>query len=188
MADAMTCAKSPDETMKQFNLRLREACSNKNNPVTNVSIIVTHGEPVVTLFSEVHEVTEEDVKEAADEGEDPLTLGELIPDNEPLIAQVVKVSCASPEEAIKTQRRLETLYERADGGVIELLHATGSRFGFVPLPGAKDPKDPREQVYVEEPVTYVLISYEVGDDDDEQDDSKGEADMETAVRTPVGRS
>lgn len=164
MADAMSLCKLPNETMGAFNQRLRAACGEDSNPVTGVMLLVIDGEPLVTLFSELKEASDKDVADAKAAGDTELRVGDDIPESEPLVAQVVRVSAADDKEATKSQQRLEVLYERADGGVVELLNASGKR-------GMTD-------------VTYILVSY-LADDGEDEDEDDGEGEMENGVRTPV---
>ncbi len=184
MADAMTLAKTPKEPIKAFNRRLRSACSDEGNPVTSVDITVVDGEPVVTLFSEMVEATEEDVADAKTAGEE-LKIDELIPDGDPVVAQVVMLSCATEEAATKTQEYTEKVYERADGGVRDIKYATGSRFGFVDDPNDREKeKERRRQVYIQEQCQFMLVSYLA--DFDESDDKPGdEQAMEAGLRAPA---
>lgn len=150
MADAMTLAKVPSEKISLFNKRLIEACNIQ--PVTDVSLIVVHGQPVVTLFSEMVEADQEDVDEAKEDDEE-IELGELIPSEAPLIVQVCMLDCSSDEATGLTQQHTERLYQRAKGGVTKTLHATGSIFGFVEAP-APDKK----AYYCEQTISYMLVA------------------------------
>ncbi len=170
MADAMTLAKAPTETISAYNKRLREACGTQ--PVTEVSISVVDGQPFVTLFCEMVEADEEDVAEALALGE-TIALKEMIPEEDPLIAQVSRVDCTSDESARKTQAHTERLFERADGGVVKLLNATGPIYGWLESPDKK-------QHYCQQSVNYVLVAY-LADSDGENDgeeDAKMERDLQ----------
>ncbi len=172
MADGMTLLKAPTENISAFNKRLKDACGIK--PVTEVSLFVIDGEPLVTLFSELVEANEEDVAEAKEGGE-TLELGELIPEEAPMIAQVTRVECLNDDLALKSQQRTERLFERADGGVQKLLCASGT----VPI-WVTSPEKKTEHL-VQQNVHYVLVAY-LADGDDDGDGSKGDAKMERDLR------
>ncbi len=157
MADALTIPKCPSEKVGDFNKRLKETCTMQ--PVTDASIVIVHGQPVITLFSEMVEADQEDVDAAAEDGEE-LKLGELIPSEDPLIVQVCSLDCSSDESAGKTQQYAERLFQRADGAVSKTLHATGRIFGFVE---ATDKK----QHYCEQEISYMLVAYFAGVAEDE---------------------
>lgn len=163
MADAVSLARSPDEKISAFNKRLLEAC--QQSPVTDVQLIVVDGQPVVTLFSEVVEATEEDVEEAKADGDTDIKVGDTIPENPPISVQVARVACATPEAATKTHSHLETLYQRANGEVVKQIHATGSRFGFSETP------DKKGTVWVEQVDTYVAVAYLNADAEDQEDEA-----------------
>lgn len=162
MADAMTLSKLPGEKSGQFNKRLLDACNDQ--PVTSAQLLVVDGEPVVTLFSETIEATDEHVKEGeADER------GEMIPAGDPIIVQVTRASCETDKDAALTQQRMETLYNRADGAVVEILDAVGFRAGWVEDKSGKSH-------WVQIPVTYLLVSYIAGDEDEDEDAAGEQAD------------
>jgi hypothetical protein len=158
MADAITLIKAPVEKMQDFNIRLKQSC--ESQPVTDVSIVVIDGEPAVTLFSEVVEATQEDVDEAKEDGQE-IKLGEMIPEQAPMMAQVTRVSAVDAQAAAKSQDRMERLYERAGGSVIKQLHAEGSRAGFMVIPDSK----PEQKAWVTAPEHYMLVAYLPADEE-----------------------
>lgn len=149
MAEAMTLPKVPSESISDYNKRLAFACNEQ--PVTDVSIIVVHGQPVVTIFCEMVEADQEDVDEAKEDGEE-IALGTLIPSEPPLVVQVCAIDCSTVEAAVLSQKYMDRLYQRAAGGVTKTLNATGSIFGFVDTPDKKS-------IYCEQLVTYLLVAY-----------------------------
>ncbi len=165
MADAMTLPKVPNETISEFNKRLVKAC--QVQPVTDAGLVVIHGQPVVTLFSEMVDADQKDVDEAKEDGEE-IELGEPIPSEAPLVVQVCQLDCSTDDAAAKTQAYTERLYERAEGGVTKTLHASGSIFGFVEGPDKKS-------FYCEQPISYMAVAYFA--DQDEEDEGKADAQM-----------
>ena len=173
MADAFTLVKNPSETLGAFNKRLRKACGPDMPAVTEMSVCVVDGQPVVTLFSEMIEIEQADIDEAKEAGEDPLpVLGEVVPEEEPIIVQVSKLNCTTDEEAMASQKFLDVLYQRADGNVTKQLQASGPIFGFLKGP------DKATDVYCQQVVTYAFVSYlrDVGDEGAPQDAKSAKAD------------
>ena len=172
MADAMSLAKLPSEKLSAFNKRLKQACDDQ--PVTGAQILVIDGQPVGTIFSEIVEAEQEDVDEGVAE-----KVGEEIPAKPPVIVQVARARCDTDEGAVKTQEHLETLFSRANGEVVEILHGQGSVSGWVEGPDKK-------QAYVSTPVTFLLVSY-IQDEDDAADGDDGEAEqnLESRLRRPA---
>lgn len=166
MADAMTIIKCPSEEIGAFNKRLLANC--QSQPVTEVSLHVVHGQPVVTLFSEMVEADEEDVEEAKEAGE-TLTLGELIPAEPPLLAQICLLRGDTDEFSGKTQKFTERLFIRADGDVVKVLHGEGSIFGFIE--GAD-----KKPFYAEQRVNYMLVAY-LADSGEERDEGAADQQM-----------
>lgn len=122
MADGISLVKAPEEQVSAFNQRLLSACG--DFPITSVQLVVIDGQPMVTLFSESVEADEEDVEEAKEAGEE-ISVGDLIPTEDPVVVQVTQVRADSLDAAKKAQDRMETLYKRANGGVTSVLHASG---------------------------------------------------------------
>jgi hypothetical protein len=173
MADARTLAKLTTEAMHQFNKRLKLAC--EEAAVTEVSLHAIDGEPVVTLFSEMVVATDEDVKEAREDGDTELKEGDLIPEEEPVTVQVGKVSCVNDDEATSTQKRFETIYGRAQGGVVKVLKDTCVR---------------TEEVLIEAKKHYLPVSYtffavvSLIEPPPESDEAEADTRMESALRSP----
>ncbi len=169
MADAVTVAKCPSEKIGDFNKRLRETC--EAQPVTDTSIVIIHGQPVVTLFSEMIEADEEDVAAAKEDGEE-LALGELIPSEDPLVAQVCAMDCSTDASAGKTQVYADRLFERSKGAVSKTLHASGHIFGFVEGPDKKTH-------YCQQEVGYMLVAYfaDAGGEEEPGADEKADEQM-----------
>jgi len=132
MSYCYTLIKSPDEALSVFNNRLAKASQEPDNPITNFDVTVVSGQPVVTLISELVEATSEDV-----EGDADLTLGDLIPESEPMIVQTCQVEAATDELAKKSESRLEKIYRRFGGDVIRNVTAKGIVPIIVPVPDAK---------------------------------------------------
>ncbi len=171
MADAVTMVKLPSESPSAFNKRLREACNMQ--AVTDASLSVVDGQPVVTLFSEMVAIEQKDIDEAQEAGDELPKLGEMVPEEDPIIAQVSKLSCVNDEEAAKSQAFMEKLYDRAQGNVVNLLYAVGSIFGFLKGPDGKD-------IYCEQAVNYALVSYVA--EPDEGDQTGQDAKMDQTLR------
>lgn len=131
MSYCYTFVKSPQESLSTFNKRLAEACQDDDNPITGFDLLVVSAQPVVTLSSEMTEVTEDDVAE-----DDTLTLGELVPESDPMIVQVCLVEAGSDEQAKSTEVRLDKVYKRYQGDVIRNVSARGLVPIVIPVPDA----------------------------------------------------
>jgi hypothetical protein len=171
MADAQTYIKDPNESMIDFNKRMKTACEEMD--VTDFQLVVVDGEPMVTLLSGMVPATEEDIeelKEADPEAELP-EVGDPIPEDDSLIVQCAKVSAMTPTtfdakggvaekgDALKSEKRLETLYVRANGGVVKHVHAVGKYGRFV------DTAD-KKQVWAEVVANYVAVGYVPGEEEE----------------------
>jgi len=178
MMDAITLLKMPSEPMKEFNLRLMEQCLAQ--PITSYRAAVVDGAVSVTLISEETEATAEDIAEL---GENPgVAEGDIIPVEDPLIVQVALLSAASVEDANNSEKRLDTLFQRAGGEISAVDYVTGISSDWIPdlgkaarnadgdvAPSIKGVfKTPDGQlvpfIYSQKQVTYVVVvSFRVED-------------------------
>lgn len=149
MADAVTIIRAPEEPMSKFNIRMLDVC--KEMPVTSAQLAVVDGQPCVTLFAEAVEAEQEDVEEAGEAAS--IKVGDLIPAEEPVYVQVCPLHADNLEKAATSQKRMETLYKRAQGGVTAVLHASGK--GVVRV---QDPVTKKE-IFVEKDCHYVAVVY-----------------------------
>ncbi len=203
MADARTLCRSDNERMQDFNKRLLATC--QEMAVTKFDMEVVDGQPVVTLMVEEQEATQEDVdkdiaerqesKEAGEavEGE-PLALTDWIPVCEPLVVQIAKVGCKSYEAPLKpgerptatkretvddaqrSEQRLAIIYERAKGGVVQMIMKSGPIQDW-----AMEPNNPAaKSVLITKNVTYAAVGYlNIPDSDEEDGDDDGEGQTAT---------
>jgi len=185
MADAETYIKDPNEAMKDFNLRLKEACV--EIAPTDFQLVCVDGEPAVTLLAAMVEATEEDVEESKlahkeDKTIEVLEVGEPIPESEPLVVQVAKLLALEPTvvdessghisklgDAPKSERRLDTLYKRADGNIIKHVHAAGKSHRFIKTPDGKN------QIWAEITTNYMAVAYSATEPPENNESEEGES-------------
>jgi hypothetical protein len=150
MADAFLLAKSPVETLKEFNSRLQEYCEDED--VTRVHLGVTGGQPFVVLYSdfdlETYPATEKEIKAGlAQPGdripklatEEDVQAGISDEVGDPIInitgprlsCGVILLDQSSHKEAAATEKRAAKLYDAADRDLAGTLEATGVK--TVPL-------------------------------------------------------
>lgn len=166
MSEAMILIKDPNETVKQLNQRLRDACLQA--PVTDFELHVVDGQPMISLFAGVVEADEDDVAEAL-EADEVIKLGALIPEDDPVVVQVSDVSALVPMEvdgnggqikgkegdAAKSEKKLDTLCERAGDAVTKLRTASGTAHGWVIIGG----KDATKKEWLPITKTWVALAY-----------------------------
>jgi hypothetical protein len=165
MADATTLIKSPTESMKSFNTRLRAAC--KQAPVTSGTLAVVDGQPEVTLFSSTDIADEESVNEGlADNVGDEFLVGA------PIMIAICRVGARTERESNKTEERLEVIYEKAEGEVDDeaTITVTGPAIEFF-----KPDDDPRSPpIPVQTHVHYKAVIWNhVEEDDDDKEEGRG---------------
>lgn len=165
MADATTLICAPDESLKKFNKRIAAACGQEGAFVTSVNLDIVDGQPMVTLFSDIAEATEEDV--AAGEAE---KVGDPIFQAGPLVCAVSKVSAVSKDQAEKSEVHLEKIYDLAEEGLEDVSHESATYWQWVESPSGGEPH------YLPVRVSYVLVSWGIPyEDTDEETDDEEEA-------------
>ncbi len=169
MSDALIAIKDPNEEMKNFNKRLRDACA--NTPVTDFELHVVDGQPMVVMFSGLVEADEDDVEEAKEASEE-LKLGDLIPEDDPVVIQVCQLRALVPMELDKdgalvkgkegdaalTEKRLDTICERANDGITKVRVASGTSYAWVVLPG-KDTEKEKKREWLPVTTAFTAIAY-----------------------------
>ena len=114
MSDAYTIVKCQDETMKEFNARIRQAC--QDNHVTDGQIDIVDGEPVVTLlWTEPEDISDDQEDDAQN----------------PLEVLVARVNASTEDSAAKSEQHLGTIYEIANASIVDVQFATGPAYEWV---------------------------------------------------------
>lgn len=163
MASMKTLIKDPNEVMSAFNARLLKECSDA--PVTDFHAVVTDGEPAITLLSEMIEVDEEMVAEAKENGE-TLKLEELVPENDPIIVQVMKLG-AYGDYAAKAEHNAAALAKRAQGEIDDVEMIKGPAYAWVRDRNdfkddgvtLVDPKAPARHIMVPAESVFMVMAY-----------------------------
>lgn len=170
MALIIPIQKLVSESPSTFNTRLADACQQEDSEgepvvITDATLIVADGVPMVVLTSEMVEASEEDAAELKD---DDVNEGDLIPAGPGVIAQVMKLGAKSDAECATVQERLNSMATRLGGDVLRVTSATGKTLTLVDI-REKDAagKEVLRQVPVQEEVTYVLMMYSADTDDTE---------------------
>lgn len=159
MADMRTCIKTAGMKLADFNKTLLEAC--QQAPITSITAEVVSGEPVLVLLSDIVEADDEMVKEAKEVGED-IKVGDPVPDGDPLVAQVVRLS-VSEEGAGRSSKSFDTLRQRIPD-VAEVRIIKGPHEEWIydrnDLDKEGNPKPNAKLILVQGEVAYaVVISY-----------------------------
>lgn len=184
MAVLIPILRTVSEKPVDFNKRLFAACQQEDQDgnaivITDASLTVVDGMPLVTLISETIEASEEDVEEADDE--EKLEVGDIIPNGPGLIVQVLRLEAETDDKCAAMQNRLNALAVRFGGEVIKTLTATGTVIALVEVrdsvpTGVKDVVSTViRQVPIRKDVTFMLLAYDAdvgaaeGEGGDEED-------------------
>ncbi len=168
MAIVIPVQQIPSEKISDFNKRLQAACLQEDNDgepvvITDATMHVVDGFPLVMLSAEMVEATEEDVEnDAPAAGEEALKLGELIPAGPGLIVQVTKLGADTDKAAEQTQGWLDKLVLRFGGEVLNTSASTGTVIALVGITDteAGAGKPVVKQVPVRKDVTYLMLAYD----------------------------
>jgi hypothetical protein len=169
MADFQVHLKAPTETIKEFNLALRQSC--KEAPITDFRAAVVDGQPCIVLISSLVPPTPEDIQTAKADGVD-INPDDEIPESDPLVLQVAALSAHGPGHAA-TGQAVEKLAQRADGAAEEVEIIAGPAVGWSFSPDDLDqttgsPKPNARMTQHQTTVSYLVLSYQ-------NDDVQGEA-------------
>jgi len=174
MSSFRTLIQKPIESMKDFNARLAIACAEA--PITDYEASVVDGLPALTLISELVDVDQEMIAEAAEEGE-KLSDGDVVPDGDPMCIQVCALG-AIQEISGNSEARMDVLNTRADGDAIEVEHISGPNIQWIPdrndVNADGKPKTGAKYIMVQTQSVYAVVSY--GFDPDADADVKGKRD------------
>jgi hypothetical protein len=164
--------RTPSEKAGAFNLRLRQACSLDEDPITDFQLDVVDGLPAVTLVSELVEATEEDVENK--EEDDDFKLGDMISAGDRLAVQVARLEATTDPLTQRTQNIVEKMFGRFNGDVVKTVVAKGLVPVLLPLFGA-DGKESGVKYAALQEVCYIGIAYvyDDGEDGDEEDGKGG---------------
>jgi hypothetical protein len=170
MAFLIPVQQLPTEKIGDFNKRLQGACMQEDDQdqpitITDATLTVVDGLPLVLLTAEMTEATEEDVEnDEPEEGQPRLKEGDLIPAGPGLIVQVMGLDATTDERASKSQGRLNSLATRFGGEVLHTSTAVGTVIALVDVHegDAKDPsKVVKKQVPVRKDVTFLMVAYDL---------------------------
>ncbi len=171
MSDAVILIKDPTEILKDFNKRLRTFCG--QTAVTDFEVHVVDGQPMVSLFAGMVPAEEEDVEDAKEAGE-IIKVGDLIPEDDPIVVQVCGVAARAPMErdenggqvkgkegdAAQSEKRLDALCEKAADGIVKMRVASGTSHDWVTIPG----KDANKREWLPVTKTYVALAFGAPDE------------------------
>ena len=153
MAEATHLIFVPGTNLKKFNQRIQQICS--ETPVTRITACLIKGGSVkLTLWTDDMIADEEDV--AAGQIED-LKVGDPILEGDPVCALLTITSGETPEEAQKSEDRLEQLDEICASSIVEEINLVGQDYAWL------QPRDPDGDIIDTETPLYlpVIISYTV---------------------------
>lgn len=169
MSDIQLFVMAPVEKMKDFNERLRKAC--EEAPVTDYKAVVVDGHVAITLISEEVEADEALVAEALKAGRH-LKVGELVPVEDPIIVQAVRIG-ALGKDAADSEQRVEAISKRAEGDVEDIEYIRGAQIDWMQdrndlddAGAAKPGQRPRYVQFTRE-VVYAVITYLATDGEEE---------------------
>lgn len=161
---ALTLVKLPSEKTVAFNrTRLGEAC--RSADITEISLEVIDGQPVVTLLSQTTDATEEDVDDGvADEIGEPMVSGPR------LCCAVCPASADNDASAEQFQTNIMKVHDLADGALVRLEFKSSTSYQFI--------KSGTDRIFAPVTSTWAIVVWELedeqvgevtdGDDADEQ--------------------
>lgn len=164
MADAFTVIRYPNESLKDFNNRLRKMC--EDAPVTSFEAAVVDEQLAITLICESQEATEEDITQEREvDPKTTLSVGDLIPSGPTIMIQATTLRAHTPDAAAKSENLFEKLVSRLGADVEQVRYVQAPTEVWIPdLSKAKRrsdgslelDKDDQPQSVDGSPLAYVL--------------------------------
>lgn len=166
MARMHILIKDPDERESKFNARLKEACTDPDYPVTDATLGLVDGQPMVCLESEVKISDVEDVKEGLAEEEGLF----LVDADEQICVKVCKLFATEVDESMKSENRLNKAMEEAGEYALELEVKSNEYFSWVTDPNSK------QEVYLPGKATWAMVIFSLEALEDRSEDNPGQED------------
>jgi hypothetical protein len=163
MADAFVIIRYPNESLKDFNARLRRMCDSA--AVTSFDAAIVDEQLAITLLCEMEDATEDDVTE--DKAQDPaseLKVGDSVPAGVPLLVQASSLRAHTSDAADRSERLAEKLLDRLGNDIESARYIQAPIDTWIPdlshakrrPDGSLELKDDLPQSVDGSPLPYVL--------------------------------